>query len=75
MDQAKETRSKIIKHVYKNLDGSDYDRGVVEAIDVTTANLLNSYARLLALLNERGLLTTPEIFRVVNNFEGDIDGS
>lgn len=46
------------------LDGSEYDRGVVEEVAKTSSNTKEAFARLCAILESKNVLTKEDIFLI-----------
>lgn len=51
---------------YKILDGDDFDRGVVEAVQQTAKNNSQAVVGLARLLVQRGLLTEDEVVEMLS---------
>ena len=59
----------LVDHISRELDGADYDTGALEAAARTAENTKDAFARLVTILAEKGLLSEPEVSRVVHGYD------
>lgn len=55
--------------VARLMDGDNYDRGAIEELQATTRNLRYTCAKLVMLLQEKGILSSEQL---VGIFDGNI---
>jgi hypothetical protein len=65
----KEREETVAQYAERCLDGSDYESGQIEAIGRGNEKNSRAIGRLLELLATKGLLTAPEVTRVVESYE------
>lgn len=67
----KELNETIYQYVKRKLDGYEYGSGQLEMIGRTSENNSEAIGRLLDLLSTKGLLTAPEVTKIVEGHEID----
>lgn len=59
----------ITEAIVAQCDGSEYDRGVLEAADATAKQTSQMLGKLISTLYDKGLLTADELYRLASDFE------
>lgn len=57
--------------VEQGLDGADYDNGAVEQAQAQAENVTKAFARLLATLADKKILSQAEIYKIVEGYMSD----